>query len=532
MYVYELKEVIYSGVSWIDALISGDGSRSDLNPLQVSRSNNTVYYSFSIDADAGRERGISSGVTSTFNAYQQNAARELMAHSAQVTGINFVETRSTDAEIQFGYCDINGASTSGITSLADGWSYDGSGRITAYEASRMVFLDSDEWASYNLNPSAGGQGYETLLHEIGHALGLEHPFEDPVRLPSTVDNTDYTVMSYTDGSGYKTGFQPYDLSALVFLYGMDGLGGSYGVDADALYYYGTAANEAFSAGAQSAAWYGGEGDDSLRLGGSFEDYAWRDVSGDLVAEAGSVRHVISSSIESIGFSGGADYSFSQLSGLISGNGATSGGGQVFQGQPGQDDVFSASAGDDTLIGSSGLDRIEFPASRGEFSLTRLGDGLFSIQDLQSRYGTDRLDGIERIYFSDSKLALDLQPGLAAAQALQFIGVLAPELIAAPAVVGDILDFFDQGYNQESLFQVALDIDLVASLAGGDTDTHIAHLAYVNLLKSEPDQASLNGLTGLVGIYGQAGFLAAVAELDQNNQQIGLTGLQATGVEYL
>ncbi|QFY88976.1 hypothetical protein D5125_05525 [Magnetovirga frankeli] len=532
MYVSELSQVIYSGANWIDALVSGDGSRSDLNPLQVSRSTNTVYYSFTIGSDAGQERGIGSGSTSPFNAYQQSAARELMAHAAQVTGINFVETASADAEILFGYCDINGASTSGITSLADGWRYDGSGRITEYDASRMVFLDSEEWGSYNLNPTAGGQGYETLLHEIGHALGLEHPFEDPVRLPSAVDNTDYTVMSYTDGGGYKTGFQPYDLSALVFLYGLDGLGGGYGVDADALYYYGTAANEAFSAGAQSAAWYGGGGDDSLSLGGSFEDYAWRDVSGDLVAEAGAVRHVISSSIERIEFSGGADYSFGQLSGLVSGSGTSSGGGQVFQGQPGQDDVFSASAGDDTLIGSSGLDRIEFPASRGEFSLTALGDGLFSIQDRQSRYGTDRLDGIERIHFSDARLALDLQPGQAAAQALQFIGVLAPGLIAAPSVVGDILDFFDQGYSQKTLFQVALDIDLVASLAGGDTDTHIAYLAYVNLLKSEPDQASLSSLTGLVGVYGQAGFLAAVAELDQNNQQIGLTGLQATGVEYL
>ena len=39
--------------------------------------------------------------------------------------------------------------------------------------------------------------FETMLHELGHALGLKHPFEDE-RLPSEFDNTRFTVMSYTD----------------------------------------------------------------------------------------------------------------------------------------------------------------------------------------------------------------------------------------------------------------------------------------------------------------------------------------------
>ncbi len=43
----------------------------------------------------------------------------------------------------------------------------------------------------------GGFLFLTLLHEIGHVLGLKHPFEDTL-LPTEFDNTRYTVMAYND----------------------------------------------------------------------------------------------------------------------------------------------------------------------------------------------------------------------------------------------------------------------------------------------------------------------------------------------
>jgi serralysin len=57
-----------------------------------------------------------------------------------------------------------------------------------------IWLD-DEYIADDF--AVGGFLYETLLHEIGHALGLKHPFEG-TPLPAEFDNTRYTVMSYTD----------------------------------------------------------------------------------------------------------------------------------------------------------------------------------------------------------------------------------------------------------------------------------------------------------------------------------------------
>jgi hypothetical protein len=87
--------------------------------------------------------------------------------------------------------------------------------------------------------------YQNLLHEWGHALGLKHPFDVDANFSTTLprgeDNKYYTVMSYSLAYVYPefdTGdskdlydryFSPYDLMALNYIYGTDGLNGEDGL---------------------------------------------------------------------------------------------------------------------------------------------------------------------------------------------------------------------------------------------------------------------------------------------------------------
>lgn len=82
----------------------------------------------------------------------------------------------------------------------------------------------DVWigpATEEARPTPGSNDAHTFLHEIGHALGLKHPFEDGDILPTRFDNPRYTVMSYnTDGYNFlPTTPMLLDIVAMQYMYG-------------------------------------------------------------------------------------------------------------------------------------------------------------------------------------------------------------------------------------------------------------------------------------------------------------------------
>ncbi|WP_372573186.1 M10 family metallopeptidase C-terminal domain-containing protein, partial [Ruegeria jejuensis] len=82
------------------------------------------------------------------------------------------------------------------------------------------------------NPVPGNEAYLIIIHEIGHAMGLEHGHEYPAFVASGFDSQDYTVVTYTDYVGdtntfsFDTGhidwpqsYMQLDIAAMQFLYG-------------------------------------------------------------------------------------------------------------------------------------------------------------------------------------------------------------------------------------------------------------------------------------------------------------------------
>jgi hypothetical protein len=426
--VSDIETTRLSGLNHIDALLDNGPGWNWLTPAR-----SVLNYTFSVSS--GNEVGNTgiSGAVTAFNAAQQSASLSLLAYVTKLTGIQFAATADgTAADLHFANVNIGpDTSIAGLCSYGSSYSFTAANLVTRYAAQAYVYMDNVEWAQDNLAPVAGSAGYETLLHEIGHALGLKHPFADGVRLPPTEDNTANTVMSYTSAGEHHSIFSPYDVAALMWLYGGDGLSGTLGAQGSHLYFTGNASNN-------------------------------------------------------------------------------------------------------TLTGGTGVDVAAFSGKRANYTVQKTASG-FTVKDTTGADGTDTLSSIERLQFTDQKLALDLGATALGGLALQLIGLLAPSTVNTPSVVGSVLQVFDQDSNLQQVCQLALDIGLVTALAGANTNTALAAMAYRNIVGTEPNAAALDMLLGYMdgrsASLSQAGFMAAAASLELNQTHIGLVGLQQTGVVY-
>jgi Ca2+-binding RTX toxin-like protein len=157
---------------------------------------------------------------SPLSTAEQAAAKAGMAAWAAVANIKFVQvadSATSAGELRFG-------KTSYDTASEYAHAY-----YPAYDPSAGdVWLSTSNWhttASASIAP--GTDDFHTLIHELGHALGLKHSFEAPNAIPTALDSYFYTVMSYSarglNDSGTAS-FLPttpmyYDLLGIQALYG-------------------------------------------------------------------------------------------------------------------------------------------------------------------------------------------------------------------------------------------------------------------------------------------------------------------------
>lgn len=197
-----------------------------------------------------------------------------------------------------------------------------------------------------------------------------------------------------------------------------------------------------------------------------------------------------------------------------------------------DDVLAGGPGNDTLSGGAGIDTAIHTGNREAYTLTLIGPGhIISGPD-----GTDILLDIERLWFADKDLALDLGPGEAAGNTVRIIGAAFGAQNIIPEYVGIGLDLFDGGMSMLDVCQFALGTSLFLSLAGSNSDFDFVNTVYENVVGASPSDAErdfyVRLLVGSGGSMTQAELLMFAADTEANALNIDLVGLQNSGVEFV
>jgi Ca2+-binding RTX toxin-like protein len=260
-----------------------------------------------------------------FTAAEQGLARQALSAWADVSGLTFIEVPAGLGDIRLGAYDFRFAPADREDSLG-----------FAYTPFVLDFPDGawEEELGGDIFISAGHVTFDILVHEVGHAIGLKHPFEGQTLLDPALDDLAHTVMTYNPAGGPATGLGTLDVLAVQHLYGGAGVDGT-----------------------QAAAWSW----DQTRLTLTQSGTAGPDTLAGVAV------------IDRITAGAGADYVM------------TRGGDDVIDGGEGPDTV-AAGAGADTVSGGDGGDILD--GDDGDDSL----DGGADDDDLWGMAGSDVLLG--------------------------------------------------------------------------------------------------------------------------------------------
>ena len=465
----------------------------------------TLTYSFMTALPSAGEGSSGTGFSAPSAAYK-SAVQQILAQISSETLITFnavTDTSTTHGQLDFGVNTQTG--TLGASYLP-----------TDPKQAGQVWLDSS--ALNSLSP--GGIGYQALLTQIAHALGLSSPISttspasSQAVLLSQWNNNDFTVMSANQApnSLWQSAMGPLDVQALQAPYGT---------------------NPAYNTSTQSALVF-----KMSDLSGQSIQTLSSTGSGMNVLDCSSVSRGVyvnlgANTYSSIGIDANGITSFDNI--FIGPNTKIqkiigTADDDVMIGN-GLNDIFVTGNGNDVVLGGTGLNTAVLNQAFNSYTISfDAPSSDWLVSDKAGVSGSKSFNTVQRLQFTDFNLALDMGANQAGGQTAEILGaVFGKAALSNQSFVGIGLNALDTGTSFLNLMQLALNY----KLGVGFSNAQEISLLYQNVLGTVAQTSDINQWSGVInsGQYTQASLAAMAAQTSLNTTNINLTGLAQTGLEY-
>jgi len=195
------------------------------------------------------------------------------------------------------------------------------------------------------------------------------------------------------------------------------------------------------------------------------------------------------------------------------------------------DTIKGQPGTDFFDGGLGLDTVVYNGPMERYTINKTGNR-YVVSEPTGSDDTDYLINIERLQFSNTKVALDMTGN--AGDAARLIGaLLGPSYVKDKALAGVVIGLLDQNYSTETIATLGLGTSTYIGLAGSSSNEDFVKHVFKNVIGRPPAEAELQTYVGMLSAgTSQAALAVMAADTEFTAEKIGLAGLILNGWEFI